>query len=132
MLGAVGISEAASTVLSAMDNNQGVEEIRRLSMDLAENLSRLVASIREESTELAEPQVVVQRPTRLSEVLGQLENFLEQGDMAASYLAKEEADLLASAMGPVAATMQEKIDAFDYEAAAATLREFRGNVGVAA
>ncbi|MBI5790353.1 MAG: PAS domain S-box protein [Rhodocyclales bacterium] len=132
MLGAVGVSEAASTVLSAMDNNQGVEEIRRLSMDLAENLSRLVASIREESAELAEPQVVVQRPTRLSEVLAQLENFLEQGDMAASYLAKEEADLLASAMGPAAATMQEKIDAFDYEAAAATLREFRGNVGVAA
>jgi two-component system sensor histidine kinase/response regulator len=132
MLGAVGISEAASAVLSAMDNNQGVEEIRRLSMDLAENLSRLVGNIREESAELAEPEVVVQRPTRLSEVLSQLENFLEQGDMAASYLAKEEADLLTSAMGPVAATMQDRIEAFDYEAAAATLREFRSSAGVAA
>jgi hypothetical protein len=114
-----------------MDNSHGVEEIRRLS-NLAESLSRLVASIREESAEPAEPGVVTQRPTRLSEVLSQLENFLEQGDMAASYLAKEEADLLTSAMGPVAATMQDRIEAFDYEAAAATLREFRDSTGVAA
>ncbi|MDP2823001.1 MAG: PAS domain S-box protein [Sulfuritalea sp.] len=132
MLGAVSVSEAATAVLSALERNQGTEETKRLCMVLAENLSRLVGNIRQEPTEPIASQNVVAAPTRLAEVLARLAALLEHGDMAASYLAREEAELLDSAMGEAAKSMQARIDAFDYETAAATLREFRSHSVAAA
>ena len=45
--------------------------------------------------------------------------------MAASYLAREEAELLETVLGSSATELQAKIDAFDYESAVASLRELR-------
>jgi hypothetical protein len=70
-------------------------------------------------------------PARFEDVLVRLEKLLEQGDMAANYLAKEEADLLGTALGDAAASLQSRIDAFDYEMAAEVLREFRSHAAVA-
>lgn len=125
MLGAVGVADAASAVLSAMERDPGGEEISNLCQALAESLTRLVAHIRGESTGLSTSPTVMAVPAHMAEVLTRLENLLENGDMAASYLVREEAVLLDEAMGEAAKSLQAKIDDFDYEQAAATLREFR-------
>ena len=130
MLGALEVSEAASAVLSALRTDDSSEaekdEISGLCAILSEKLSSLIAGIRHaaeaEGGDLAGAKA---DKTRFAEVLGRLENLLEQGDMAASLLAKDETALLHAALGEAAKLLLSRIDAFDYESAAAQLREFR-------
>ena len=128
MLGATSVSEAAGAVLAACRGDDGTEQIGRLCTTLADELSSLVGGIRQATTELAEEAEAEVVSTRFAEVLAHLENLLEQGDMAASYLAKEQAGLLRAALGEAAKPLLARIEAFEYENAAAELRELRSQV----
>ena len=132
MLGATELSETANKVLVALENDAGAEEIGSLCATLTENLSCLIDGIRRYTTDEPVENIIPQTPARYAEILARLETLLEQGDMAASYLAKDEAETLQTILGASAATLQARIDAFDYEAAAATLREFRQQTTVVA
>ncbi|MBI5900913.1 MAG: PAS domain S-box protein [Rhodocyclales bacterium] len=125
MLGATELSESAGKILVALENDAGAEEIGRLCAKLTEDLSCLIEGIRQHASDDPVEGIIPQTPARYAEILARLETLLEQGDMAASYLAKDEAGTLETILGASAATLQSKIDAFDYEAAAATLRDFR-------
>ena len=125
VLGAQGVSEAAGAVLSALRYGAGAEEIRRRCAALADALASLVGAIRDAvavPVEVADADV---DSAHLSEVLTRLEDLLEQGDMSAGYLAKEEAALLRAALGQPAKPLLARIEAFDYEQAVTQLRELR-------
>jgi CheY-like chemotaxis protein len=125
MLGAKAISDAANAVLQALESDAGAEDVGRLCATLAGDLTRLVDGIRLHAIDQPPEHAITEPPARFAEVLEKLETLLEQGDMAASYLAKDEAELLGSVLGESATVLQARIDAFDYESAAASLREFR-------
>ncbi len=132
MLGAVKLSETANALLAALESDAGAEDIGTLSASVAEELTCLVDGIRLHAIEQPPEHANTRPPARFAEVLNRLEALLEQGDMAASYLAKDEAELLASVLGKSAAELQARIDAFDYENAAASLREYRQHAHEAA
>ena len=125
MLGATGLSDAANAVLVALENDTGAESLGKLCATLNDNLSRLIEGIRLHA--VAEPPESAQTlaPARFAEILARLGTLLDQGDLAASYLAKEESDLLVTVLGESAKTLHARIEAFDYEAAGSILREFR-------
>lgn len=125
MLGASKLSDAANAVLVALENDAGAEEIGTLCAKLAEVLGGLLDGIRHHAVDVPVEGATPLMSAQLAETLARLENLLEQGDMAANYLAKEQAELLGRVLGESATTLQARIEAFDYEAAAATLREFR-------
>ncbi|MFH1872336.1 MAG: PAS domain S-box protein [Pseudomonadota bacterium] len=125
MLGAVSVSDAATAALSALDRDPTAEETRQACAALAEYLTQFIGGIRREQSAFVDHADAVAAPNRSLEVLDHLEALLEQGDLAASYLAKAEAELLAVALGETAQMLQARIETFDYESAAATLREFR-------
>ncbi len=126
VLGATAVSAAAGAVLSALRSEAGAEEVRRLGAVLAEQLTGLVDGIRQGT---AGPPQAADGPARGSRVAGvllRLERLLEQGDIAAGYLATEEAALLRAALGEDARPFLARVDVFDYESAAAQLRALRG------
>ncbi len=128
MLGAKALSEAANTVLQALEGDASAEEVGRLCAAVAGDLHRLIEGILLHAVDQPPEHAIAEPPARVVEVLGKLETLLEQGDMAASYLARDEAELLGSVLGESATVLQARIDAFDYESAAATLREYRQHV----
>jgi PAS domain S-box-containing protein len=132
MLGALRLSEAANAVLLALENDASADVVGKLCAELAENLSGLISGIRTHAVDDPLEVGIPQTPARFAELLARLETLLEQGDMAASYLAKEEAEMLSSVLGEAAETLQARIDAFEYEGAAAILREFREQAHAAA
>jgi hypothetical protein len=87
-------------------------------------LSGLVEGI-ERATTADETIDAEANPKRVAEVLARLEHLLERGDMAASYLAFDEAGLLRCALGGTARSLLARIESFDYENAAAELHDFR-------
>jgi len=126
MLGAQKVAATAGEILSALRNMAEVAEIRRLCAILAAELSSLVAGIRQAAEGLGEATTETQVDTaRLGDVLRRLENLLEQGDIAAGYLAKDQAGLLRAAFGEAARPLLARIEAFDFEGAAAELRGLR-------
>lgn len=125
MLGAQRVSDAANAILVALENDASAEAVGKLSAELAEDLTGLITGIRQHAIDDPLDVSIPKTPARFAEILAQLETLLEQGDMAASYLAKEESDMLSSILGEAADTLQARIDAFEYEGAAAILREFR-------
>ena len=132
MLGATRLSDTANKVLVALENDAGAEEVGSLCASLTEDLSKLIEGIRQHAANDPLESIIPPTPARYAEILARLETLLEQGDMAASYLAKDEAETLQTILGASAATLQARIDAFDYEAAATTLREFRQQATAAA
>ena len=128
MLGAKALSEAANKVLQALEDDASAEDVGCLCVDVAEGLRRLIEGIRLHAIDQPPEHAIAEPPAHVVEVLGKLETLLEQGDMAASYLARDEAELLGSVLGESATVLQARIDAFDYESAAATLREYRQHV----
>jgi archaellum biogenesis protein FlaJ (TadC family) len=99
---------------------------------MAEEMSRLVAGIRRAA---APPVAIVETNVdarRCAEVLTRLSALLEQGDIAAGYLAREEAGLLHAALGASASSLLARIQAFDYEGAAAELRGLAGGAAESA
>lgn len=127
MLGATRVADAASAILEALEGGGSAEEIGRLAASLAENLTLLVDGIHNHAADVLPEGGPAPLPARSEEVLAHLESLLENGDMAASYLARDEAELLTSLLGESVKQLQANIEAFEYEAAAATLRGLRGH-----
>ena len=125
MLGASRVSDAANAVLVALENDAGAEQLGTLSATLVDHLGALIDGIQKHA--IPDPSAVStpEAPARQEEVLGRLLDLLEQGDMSASYLAKEEAALLAEALGEHAADLAGRISNFDYDGAATLLRSIR-------
>jgi PAS domain S-box-containing protein len=121
MLGALKVADAASALLDALRDGEA-EAIGLACAAMADEMSRLVAGIRRAdapSVAIAETNVDTRR---CAEVLARLAALLEQGDIAASYLARDEAGLLHAALGGATPLLLARIEAFDYEGAAAQLR----------
>jgi PAS domain S-box-containing protein len=125
MLGARRVSDEANAVLLALESDADADRIGRLSATLAEDLGQLIDGIRRHAIELPAELAPTQAPARQDEVLARLLTLLEQGDMSASYLAKEEAQLLVAALGDRALQLTTLINAFDYDAAATLVRGAR-------
>ncbi|MFO1421279.1 MAG: hypothetical protein U1F59_10195 [Candidatus Competibacteraceae bacterium] len=65
--------------------------------------------------------------TRLSTVVARLETLLEQANVGANELARDETPLLRAGLDPAGDTLLRQVAAFDYEAALTTLRADRAN-----
>ena len=128
MLGATNVCEAAGAVLTALRTDAATSDIAPLCTLLAKDLSSLVGGIRQAAAGLVEVAETEVTSTRSSEILARLEELLEHGDIAASYLAKDEAGVLRLALGNAAKPLLARIEAFDYENAAVELRALRPHV----
>jgi HPt (histidine-containing phosphotransfer) domain-containing protein len=128
MLGAVGVAEAARTVMSALRDPAGDEMIPVFCENLGKALATLIDGIRLATAGGLESAAVEVNSARAGEVLVRLEDLLRQGDMAASALARKEADILRQVFGNAAVPLLAKIESFDYENAAAKLHELRSQV----
>jgi PAS domain S-box-containing protein len=125
MLGALKLSEAAGAVLKALRSKDAVDDVSTLCAVMAEDLAGVVDGIRQVMAKPVGHATVVADPARLAEVLMSLEDLLENGDTAAGALARNEAGLLRGALGDAADALLRRIEAFDYENAAADLRRWR-------
>ncbi|MCK9387391.1 MAG: PAS domain S-box protein [Sulfuritalea sp.] len=122
MLGAFNLSKAAGAVSSALSNGAETNEVDRLCAVLIEELSGLVGGIRRATPRRVEGDHAKADATHLADVLARLEKLLEHGDMAASDLARDEAEPLRAAFGEAAKPLLALIEAFDYENAVVQLR----------
>jgi len=129
MLGALTVSEAAAAVTAAFHDGEGAERIVQLCSTLSGELSALIGGIRQAVAADAGPAAAAASGPQLTEVLARLEGLLRQGDMAAGDFARDNATLLRRGLGKPAAVLMARIDAFDYEKAAADLHELRRGVG---
>ena len=126
MLGAMTVSKAADAVLTALRNEAGADEVGRLCAALSAELSSLLGGIEQPLEMVAAGGGGAEAdPRRVADVLARLKEYLEQGDMAAAYLARDEAALLGAAFGAAAGALLARIEAFEYETAAAELGELR-------
>ncbi|MCF8184382.1 MAG: response regulator, partial [Polynucleobacter sp.] len=120
MLGAQSVSETANSVLLAVRGGQ-MDDAARFGAVLAEQLSTLIDDILHAVSDSPEADEPAPIHTRLPIVLAQLEEHLAHGDLAATYLATEEAPLLRAVLGEAAQSLIGHIDAFEYEEAATEL-----------
>jgi len=125
MLGARKVAEAAGAAVSACRLKTGTEATSGLCSMLVDELLRLADAIQN-----ALPESVVIANTaidraQLADTLTQLETFLEYGNIEANHLAKKNAGLLVATFGKKAEGFLARIEAFDYENAAAELRQMR-------
>ncbi len=127
MLGAEVVSEVANDVLLALRGKARANNAGPLCTQLAEELAKLIAGIRHAATAAVKAEEAEVAPLRFAEILAQLEEYLKQGDMAASYLARDEAGLLRTVLGEAVNPLLARIEAFDYENAAAELHELCGH-----
>ena len=127
MLGAEVVSEVANDVLLALRGKASANNAGPLCTQLAEELAKLIAGIRHAATEAVKAEEAEVAPLRFAEILARLEEYLKQGDMAASYLARDEAGLLRTVLGEAVNPLLARIEAFDYENAAAELHELCGH-----
>ncbi|MBK7766948.1 MAG: PAS domain S-box protein [Sulfuritalea sp.] len=135
MVGARDVSGSASPVLSALDSGAGPGEVGPLCSVLAEKLSGLVDKIRQATAEIeasaaieASARIVAPASARADSpraaaVLARLADLLDEGNMEANFLARNEAGLLHAALGKSATSLLARIEAFDHENAATEVRE---------
>jgi HPt (histidine-containing phosphotransfer) domain-containing protein len=125
MMGAMELSSTAAALSAACRGDAGSGEIGRLCGVLANDLSSLIDGIRQATRLDVEGPAPEVDTAALTEVLVRLEDLLEQGDMAAGDLALKEAGLLRYSLGDAATSLLARIESFDFENAAADLREYR-------
>ena len=129
VLGAVTVAAAAGAVLSALRSAGETAEICRLGVVLVEELGSLVDAIRQATVLPLAPVEAEVDLSRAAGVIQRLERLLEQGDIAAGHLAADQAALLTAVLGVAAGPLLARIEAYDYESAAAQLREWRSQAG---
>jgi hypothetical protein len=96
--------------------------------ELVGQLAGMVTSILDAFVESGSPAPSV-NSAQLAAVLSELEDLLQQGDMAAGDFARANAGILKAGLGKDAASLLGRIEAFDYEQAAAELRRLRHRSG---
>ena len=117
ILGARSVSETAGAVLAMLRAGRAADQVEPLCAVLVRELSQIIGAIGE--VVAADRDATARHQT---EVLARLADLLEQGDLDAGYLARDEAALLRTALGKTTETLLARINAFDYEGAAAELR----------
>jgi PAS domain S-box-containing protein len=125
ILGALRLSALAQDLVVALRGKAGIDTVGPLCISLSDALSRLIDEIRRATIGAGEPAAIQVDQKQLAEVLAKLEELLQQGDMAAGDLARAKAGLLHAGLGKDAASLLLRIDAFDYESAAAELGKLR-------
>jgi HPt (histidine-containing phosphotransfer) domain-containing protein len=115
-VGAMGVSGAADTLLSAVRHTAARSEIDRHTQRLIEELLPLLAGIRDALVAESQAPAVVD-PTRVDQVLAKLEHELMTGSIAAGELANAERQLLHTVLGKEGEEIVRCIEHFDYERA---------------
>jgi PAS domain S-box-containing protein len=129
MLGALKLSALAQDVVSALRGKADAGPPGPLCDELVRQLSAMVASVRHALGD-GEPAAPDGASADLANVLSELENLLQQGDFAAGDLARANARILEAGLGKDAFSLLGRIEAFDYENAAAELRTLRHRSGL--
>jgi PAS domain S-box-containing protein len=115
-VGAMGVSGAADTLLSAVRHTAARSEIDSHTQRLIEELLPLLAGIRGALVADSQAPAVVD-PTRVDQVLAKLEHELMKGSIAAGELANAERQLLHTVLGKEGEEIVRCIEHFDYERA---------------
>lgn len=124
-LGAVGVSELANRLDTALRQNATIDE----SIELVRQCDIKLAQLVQDILSLPEEAAVIKNtaggihPEQAKRILLELENLLAEDNTCASRLSRESAALLRVKLGTRYAEFSRQIDAFDYEDALATLRE---------
>jgi CheY-like chemotaxis protein/HPt (histidine-containing phosphotransfer) domain-containing protein len=124
-LGAMGVYSAAGALQAAIRQGDRRDEIHRRHAILSTELSALIESIRNQLPTTEAPSEEAD-PARLDEVLRQLADLLETGDLGAGNLALEESPLLRAGLGTTGENLLTRIERFDYEGAFDLLQAVRG------
>ncbi|WP_170285900.1 PAS domain S-box protein [Propionivibrio limicola] len=138
LIGATTVAELATSLLDAIRAGEGRDEIveRHARLDLPlraliDGLSRALAPANEAPGAATESQAgLLYEPARRRVVLERLVVMLEEGDMQAGELAKEEAALLRAAFGERSGPLLAAIGVFDFKHALDLLRDAREDVPV--
>ncbi|MBU0499403.1 MAG: DUF3365 domain-containing protein [Gammaproteobacteria bacterium] len=124
-LGARRVFESSDRLQMAIRQDADRVEIERHYSALMEALPPLLEAIRGLPERPAGTAAAPPDRTRLSEVLDRLDRLLDQDDMEAGSLARQEADLLRAGLGEAAGGLLQRIAAIDYPGALALLRSCR-------
>ncbi|MFZ4535909.1 PAS domain S-box protein [Propionivibrio sp.] len=122
LIGATEVANLATVLLKSIRTNAGQEEVEKGFTMLEPLLKPLIHGLKNvQQTEEATSTPAVDSD-RGNEVLSRLERLLENGDMEASELAREESQLLLATFGDAGAALLSAIQVFDFELALAELR----------
>ena len=123
LIGATFVSDATTTLLTLIRQKARVDQIDKAYVALTPRLTGLIDGLRRAvASKVAEtPQAPIDQ-NRAQEVLLRLENLLEVGDMAACTLAREERQLLESALGEAGPAVIASIQVFAFDQALNELR----------
>ena len=115
MIGAMKLSGMATNIQSALNQEVGAAELKRLCDELCGELDLLMENLRpvDDATVLN----WAGDTTRIVKVLADLQRLLESGDMAALDLARSEAGIISAALGEAGDRLLRSIEVFDYEQA---------------
>ena len=126
LIGATVVAESSAALLGLIRAKAGREEIEAPMALLVRLLQELIAGLkstqRSASTALPGPQL---DPDHCQKVIADLESLLENGDMDACLLAREESHVLLAALGESGESLLSAIRVFDFERALAELRAAR-------
>jgi PAS domain S-box-containing protein len=120
-IGALVVHEAAVTLLSATREAGEAAAAGGHALRLADELSVLVAAIRDQGAVAGAAPKVAER-ARAAAVLARLMELLRTGDIAANELARQEEELLRAVLGNDGPAILRRIARFDYEGALALLQ----------
>ncbi|MBP8215872.1 MAG: response regulator, partial [Propionivibrio sp.] len=118
LIGATFVSDAATTLLTLIRQKARVDQIDKAYVALTPRLTGLIDGLRRAvASKVAETLQAPIDQNRAREVLLRLENLLEVGDMAACTLAREERQLLESALGEAGSAVIASIQVFAFDQA---------------
>ncbi|MDS4069001.1 MAG: PAS domain S-box protein [Candidatus Competibacter sp.] len=125
-LGATALHAAADALQTMVRRGAGPGPIESCCHAVAAELSPLLDGLRAVLVDDI-PAAPTVDGTRLSTVVARLETLLEQANVGANELARDETPLLRAGLDPAGDTLLRQVAAFDYEAALITLRADRAN-----
>jgi len=117
MIGAMKVSGMATNIQSALNQEVGAQELKRLCDELCDELDLLMENLKPEE-DAAEVNWAGDT-ARIAKVLADLQCLLDSGDMAALDLARSEAGIISAALGEAGDRLLRSIEVFDYEQALA-------------
>lgn len=129
-MGAMVIYETAQALHNAICQGANQSEVKRYSAALSNELPKLIINIQNalnhRTTFFSQAASTNQADKiLLLTLLDRLANLLEQGDMAATSLAREQSVILCSGLGSIGEKLLRSIEIFDYDEALVTLRMVR-------
>ncbi|MFT3850969.1 MAG: PAS domain S-box protein [Propionivibrio sp.] len=132
LIGAIFVSEAATTLLTLIRQKAHINEIDKAYVTLTPRLSGLIDGLRHAlAGKAADSPTAPADRNRFRDVLLRLEKLLEIGDMAACTLAREERQLLEASLGEAGATIIASIQVFAFDQALSELKNATEDIALA-